>query len=104
MINLSKAKIKITEKKSTASAKIYYTGKEIRFDEADKGRQGDVQITAPDGKVYWSSDTDLEENFNVEYINNTEKGTARVIITPRDGNSKYCGYKTQTFPIRAAGI
>ena len=103
MTDLGKAKVRVTDKKSTTSAKIYYTGKEIRFDSKDDKRQGDIQISIGD-RVYWSSDPEFDRNFVVEYINNIEKGTARVIITPREGNGQYCGYKTQTFSIKAAGI
>ena len=101
--DVSKLKLKVVEKGGTKTAKVGYTGTSITFAQDDDKRQGDIIAT---GKIAGSKVSltakDIEDNFDVQYVNNVQKGKGYVILTAKDGNEKnYVGSIVGTFTIKA---
>lgn len=87
-------------------SKVYYTGSEIRFDPTDATRQADLVVTI-NKKDYVGED--VYKYFNVEYVNNVNKGKATVIITAKeklddDKDGTFTGSKAGTFTIAPVNL
>ena len=92
------SKGKVTVVSGGKTAKIGYTGTAITFAQDDTERQGDLSLKI--GKTVVSA-KDIEEHFDITYVNNVNKGKATVILTAKDGDDTYTGSATGTFTIGA---
>ena len=88
MKDLSKAKIEIWDKaENKKTTKVEYTGEAIEFD----GTKYELKVRLG---------TDVPDTeYDVEYVNNINKGKATIIITAKDTSEAYLGSKTATFNI-----
>lgn len=78
----------IPNAKITISSKYYYTG-------------APIELKADDLKVAFGSTVLTTDNYSVRYVNNTQVGTATVIVT---GKNDYVGTQKKTFKINKATI
>ena len=92
------SKGKVTVVSGGKTAKVGYTGTAITFAQDDTERQGDLSLKI--GKTVVSA-KDIEEHFDITYVNNVNKGKATVILTAKDGDDTYTGSATGTFTIGA---
>ena len=92
------SKGKVTVVSGGKTAKIGYTGTAITFAQYDTERQGDLSLKIGNTVV---SATDIEDHFDITYVNNVNKGKATVILTAKDGDETYTGSATGTFTIGA---
>lgn len=114
-VDISKAKITLKSRIDNKGnktdngkkvSKVYYTGSEIRFDPTDATRQADLVVTI-NKKDYVGED--VYKYFNVEYVNNVNKGKATVIITAKeklddDKDGTFTGSKEGTFTIAPVNL
>lgn len=114
-VDISKAKITLKSRIDNKGnktdngkkvSKVYYTGSEIRFDPTDATRQADLVVTI-NKKDYVGED--VYKYFNVEYVNNVNKGKATVIITAKeklddDKDGTFTGSKAGTFTIAPVNL
>ncbi len=95
-IDVSKAKISVVlmgqgKKGADKTAKIGYTGKAITFDPDDPKSQGTLKVVIALSKknkitLYedGSENLQISDFFHIQYVNNTNKGKAKVILTAKD--------------------
>jgi hypothetical protein len=109
-INISSAKVTVVKKTNTAkTAKIGYTGNPITFDGDQIGNQDAyIKLVIGSGKnkitliENGSDDSDqISDYFDITYVNNTRKGKAKIIITPKN-SGEYVGTAVGTFTIGAS--
>ena len=107
--NLSKAKIsvvKVVNGKDKA-VKVAYTGQAIEFPAPeDDVNEACVLKMVINGEEFRSdSETaNINDRFDVKYANNTRKGTAKIIVSAKDGDEKYVGSKVGSFSIAASNL
>ena len=101
--DVSKLKLSVVQTGGTKSANVGYTGAEIRFSQNDKKRQGDIVVKGKIGKtVVELNPKEVEEYFDILYVNNINKGKATIILTAKDGNAKgYVGSIIGNFTIKS---
>ena len=96
--DVSKGKVSVVEIGGSKAAKVGYTGTEITFAQDNEDRQGDLSLKI--GKTVVNA-KDIEEHFDITYVNNVAKGTATIVLTAKDGDETYTGSATGTFKIGA---
>lgn len=97
--DVSKAKLTVIKRDGTGKAKIGYTGTKIGFDPEDALRQGDIRFTLGSGaNAVVLTGNEVYENFEVNYANNVNRGTAVILLTAKEG-SAYRGWVKGTFNI-----
>ena len=92
--NISKAKIKIAAQK--------YTGREVKITDKNQFTTATIKIDGQERNLILGEDFEIVEG---SYINNMNKGTAKVTIHGLEGG-RYAlgGYKTVTFKIGTRSI
>jgi pectin methylesterase-like acyl-CoA thioesterase len=94
VLDLSKANIYFIDGNNKKVTKVDYTGEPIELSENLK------LVVAPKGK----NATALDGGYKVEFINNTNKGKATVVVRADDGSTTCVGSKAVTFTITAKNV
>ncbi|MDE6662393.1 MAG: Ig-like domain-containing protein [Lachnospiraceae bacterium] len=94
--DLSRAKVSFKDKEGNNIKKVNYTGKPITQKDIT------VVVTYKIGKETVSLNS--TDHYNVEFVNNVNKGKATVVITGKPGQTKYVGSKTASFNIGTSSI
>lgn len=110
--DISKAKITLVSRipdktLGKKTSKVYYTGSEIDFDPDNNERQADLVITLNRVEYKYGDKNghDIADFFDVQYVNNVNKGKATIIITAKDGaDVPFTGSKTGTFTIASVNL
>jgi hypothetical protein len=93
---LSEAKIDLSTAKLKVNVKKDYTGTPITLDDSD---WANVTLTIGSTKYSGYNLQNLLGNFDVTYANNTNKGSATIIISGKEGNNDYVGSISGKFTI-----
>lgn len=94
--DLSKAKITFKDKEGNNIKKVNYTGKPIT--------QDDIMVVVTYKIGSETVPLNSTDHYNVEFVNNVNKGKATVVITGKSGQTKYVGSKTASFNIGTSSI
>ncbi len=116
--DISKAKFKVVDKSTGKTVKAYYTGDEIEFNDIPVPVNGNtddeyfdninnrLRLTMTVGSTVFTSDgvggPKISEHFDMEYVNNVRRGTAKVIITADDDD--YVGTAVASFTITRSSV
>ncbi len=112
LLDVSSAKVKVVRKDNPAkAATIGYTGQPITFDKENIGNQGAylrVDIKNGNNTITLIENgeegrTQVSDYFSIRYVNNVRKGTARIVLTPKN-SSKYSGSAIGSFTIKNSAI
>lgn len=109
-VDITKAKITLTDAGGKKVKKVRYTGSEITFDPADE--TGDhknqailtVTIGNPKKGGVELKGAQVYEHFDVWYADNVNKGKGVIILTPKEGETAYAGMSTGNFTIGSASM